>query len=123
MKQFTHRFSLIPPGQIRSKYRQNVILVDDPKIYTFLASDQISMEPEQMEDESGHYYSYAFSAVVKDKAAMKCNGQKAILCLTLSDGSARYFGDLESAPIISVTPYPDKFLVKSTFYCRDAVIL
>lgn len=123
MKQFTHGFSIIPLSQIKSKYRQHVIFVDNPKIIPFLASDPVTLEPEAIEDDSGHYYSYTFSALVKDDTVMKCNGRKAILCLTLSDGSVRYFGDLDSAPIIFVTPYPGKFLVKSTLYSRDAVIL
>lgn len=123
MKQFTHRFSIIPLSQIKSKYRQNVVFVDNPQIMTFLASDPVTMEPEEIEDDGGDYYSYTFSAVVKDSAAMKCNGQKAVICLTLSDGSSRYFGELDSAPTLKVTPYPDKFLVKSTFYSRDAVII
>lgn len=123
MKQFTHGFSIIPLSQIKSKYWQYVVFVDNPQILTFLASDPVTLEPEAIEDDNGYYYTYTFSALVKDDDVMKCNGQRAILCLTLSNGSVRYFGDLESAPIISVTPYPDKFLVKSTFYCRDAVII
>lgn len=109
MKNFTHRFRLIPPKSIRSQWMQNVDFVPDAPVMEFMASNPVLFEQTTETDESGTYTAATFSAVVKDRAAMAANGCRAVLELTLSDGSVRYVGTKEDAPIIKVTPYLDRF--------------
>lgn len=111
MKNFTHRFRLIAPGSIAGQWKQQVTLKEDASPLAFMATDPVSFTQEVQSDDSGIYYSQNFSAVVSDPAVMAANRRRAVVEMTLSDGSVRYIGTKEDAPVISVTPYPDRYVV------------
>lgn len=77
-----------------------------------MASDPVSFEQSTVVDDAGVHTSASFSAVVKDKNILRVNGCRAILELTLSDGSLRYIGTKDDAPIFWVTPHLDRYLIE-----------
>ena len=56
-------------------------------------------------------------------AVMAANRRRAVVEMTLSDGSVRYIGTKEDAPVISVTPYPDRYVVSCECLSVDPVEL
>ena len=88
-----------------------------------MASDPVSFTQEVQSDDSGIYYSQNFSAVVSDPAVMAANRRRAVVEMTLSDGSVCYIGTKEDAPVISVTPYPDRYVVSCECLSVDPVEL
>lgn len=123
MKQYTHRFSLIPLKSIKSKWHQSIVLEENATVFTFMSDNPVRLEQEQQSGESGNHYENTFEAVVKDDTVTRFNGQRAVIAVTLSDGSVRYHGDPDSAPIINITPYPGRFAVRATFKSTEFVSL
>ena len=123
MKNFTHRFRLIAPGSIAGQWKQHVTLKDDASPLAFMASDPVSFIQEVQSDDSGIYYSQNFSAVVSDPAVMAANRQRAVVEFTLSDGSVRYVGTKEDAPIIHITPHPGRYSVSCECSSKDPLDL
>ncbi len=123
MKNFTHKFRLISPKSIRSQYGQSVSMADAPIISSFFADTPYSLEQTEEKDDAGIYYSLSFSAVVKDSAVKSCNKQRAVLEITLSDGSVRYIGSKDAAPIFTVAPVLNSFVISMVTTLREAVDL
>lgn len=123
MRNFTHRFRLISPESISGQWKQHVVLNEAASFLSFMASDPVSFNQEVQSDEAGIYYTQNFSAVVSDPSVMAVNKRHAVIEITLSDGTVRYVGTKDDAPIINVTPYLGRYSVSCECLSVDPVDL
>lgn len=106
MKQITHKFTLIPPSSITYQRGQSVTFTANPVMLDVIGSRNCSFEQDSKLSEAGHYYECAFKAVAAHQhgSLSRYNGQKAVIRLTLSDGSYLYLGTKSDPLFIRVTP-------------------
>lgn len=106
MKQITHKFTIIPPSSIRYQKGQWVTFTASPVMLDVFASTNCTFEQDSKLSEAGLCFECTFKAVVSHEHAnlSRYHGQKAVIRLTLSDGTVIFLGSKSDPLLLRVTP-------------------
>lgn len=125
MNEFSTHFCLVEPSKFDRELLLTGARLGKPESADeFSCKGKVLFEQSPSTDDDGTVWNQTFRAVTDDPRVLRYNGTRQLLGIYLTDGSIRFLGNADDAPLLTVTPYEmGMYSVSASFKSLSPVVL